>query len=1769
EMTEATTAVDAEVLATDGLAGDAAGTPGESDGATGKKKRRGKKRRSKKGEKAGDAAATPGEGGVGSEMTEATTAVDVDLLATGGLLGDVSVTREVGTEVTEDTTAAEIDQLGSDGLAGDAAGTPGESDGATGKKRKRGEKKHRSRRREKRGRAGATRGETAADAEKTKKTTLAVLDLLASGLTSDAAAMPGDSDGATGKKRKRREKKHRSRRRERSSKVATLAGEGDAVEGEMPQDEGVVEVAASGDDTSTRSVAQEGLDSVKNAKKTHRKRSRTHKRKTADDKTASEHASEAGKFLLAPETGPTVSEESLAPGETTSPENTEQVASDVRQETDTGESEAAMMLEKEDDDTATGGSEEDEVLMPQDEEAREQEDAGDNLVSEHGLEADEAVSAGESPTSESTEQVTSALPPATDDETQEASKKAKRRTAKKSRSKKREKSSEDMEAEARSMSGQHGKKKADRRRSQKPESSGYSRSVEESRSTDADSQSRGRHDQTLSSLRRRRKNIGSATEEAYMDGDESISEASATQKKHMTTESRRRRKGSREAGGGFDEWVFQSDDDESIDYSAERSRSTRRRRADRDGRDRKGRERRHMSSRSRHSEELSESPNSDSETRAATEDGETSRTSRRSHRRPFTMSMLDDEYDDELRDADDLDEWSISSYPGAFEEIRRHSETGHRYGHNTGVPGSQRNREEREISILDPFYPPSQHVPQADFLTQDSPSQRPNAAQLTALIQAGVAAVQAVDKVAGKAHGEAPQSQLAGPGTAVGKTQSASHEQKDAARAAARTLNLEAVAKLLRGHHSDARASTQSVGALLHRNYSRLGPSATESARKLHWENLMTALTAPHLRQPELYRSSSKHRSERRGIDGLDDIVRNRDSLTFAQDRFYESKEFLTPDSPVYEDGWSRRASRSRMESEDSMSVDWLHKKHESRLSQRRRLEKQRHRSSKSRGEDRDETFDDADSGKDGQRRRPGHIVAFEDSYPKASHLGDVELVDDEELSTDIEQLHSKMKEELTRDGELEASWGSSADLEGETAQIAQGENWDDGWEKVEESEAVMEPAEVQQESLLQRDAPETDDGWMQTPVDPGDWKRAIMEVLKSGHVSGDVPLKQWLPGDSWQEFSGLMSSISDVVRGQHTESTSSERFGALRMAKKEEKPLVQMDDSCFERNVRYSPGSEFIVVWRGVPTASHCQALCKLTAPECHFFSFVKSAVLPLEHQGACYLLPRKAPVVRVPSRGVFEVTSGPRSCSPPTPDSPPLDLVAVTSRTGCPSSPSVCDSLNLPFPLGSRFSPFCSTSKEGHCANLANGIPCCTTCNDHPGNPCPEKTCYEYNVDYTDGTELRFFAAGVASRGACESLCRQTEGCTHYSYYSTPQLPRHLRGSCSLRAFRFAPRNRVTVEGLEAAGDGHSGATRASVVFAPLFCEYPQTTTTTTTTTTPPPSSKLSCNRPNTDFWGHDLASFKGCVSADACQRICQSVDGCVGFTYVKLMQKCYLKWSATVERHVEGHESGPRCCAVAGSDASSDGDGAGFVCPAQRKKPCVFAGQDYPGHDITIKLDTVSAYKCFQLCKAERRCEVWTHRPEKKMCFLKWAEIPFYQTVSEKRLLLQEEFVVAPGAITGFADCEPFYGPDADKFTVPEAQAKAEAMRILSQNLRYGRDEGSTTGAYEETTNNGRKEYARPLSRSRRRGMSEDESTSRRSRSAEFSEDEESVTRRRRLKRRTRPVHQDSEEETHSMTAHRTKRKHRSKRKHSTMDEEEDFQTKRKRAHRQGRS
>nr|CEL70865.1 TPA: PAN domain-containing protein, putative [Neospora caninum Liverpool] len=834
------------------------------------------------------------------------------------------------------------------------------------------------------------------------------------------------------------------------------------------------------------------------------------------------------------------------------------------------------------------------------------------------------------------------------------------------------------------------------------------------------------------------------------------------------------------------------------------------------------------------------------------------------------------------------------------------------------------------------------------------------------------------------------------------------------------------------------------------------------------------------------------------------------------------------------EDSWTREESPSWREASADGPANLYGSHAGGRRAQRRRLERQRRSNSVSGGEDWDERYDKEDRGRtDAQKTEGG-----------------VELLDDEELSDDIETLQSTLQKQRER-GDAErkaaqvrpgepsnakASSGKPVELQDDTRLPASGENWGDGWEKVSANEAAETPSDVQRWPLL-HGAHEGDSGWLQTEADPGDWKRLIIEAMKSGNVSGDVPLKHWLPTRSWQEFSGMMTSLSDVVHGMQAKSTTPESFGAVWMAKKEEKPLLQMDDSCFERNVRYSPGSEFLVVWRGVPTATHCQALCKLATPECHFFTFIRSALLPLHHQGACYLLPRKTPAVRVPSRGVFEVISGARTCSTPTPDAPPVDLVAVTSKTGCPSSPSICDSLNLPYPLGSRFSPFCSNTRDGHCANLANGVPCCTTCNDYPGNPCPEKTCYEYNVDYTDGTELRYIGAGVESRGACESLCRQTEGCTHYSYFSTPQLPQHLRGSCSLREFRLAPRNRVTVEGMEIAGDGHSSPMRSLVIFAPLFCEFPQTTTTTTTTSAPPPREP-ACIRENTDFWGHDLASFKGCASAAACKQICQSVDGCVAFTYAAMTKKCYLKWSAAVEKHVEGHESGPRCCDAAPDSSIAGGDGADSpACPPPREAACVFAGRDYLGRDIASRKGPVSAYKCYQLCKAEPRCDVWTHLPAEKLCFLKKADVPKHLTASEKRLRLQEDFVLAAGAITGFADCEPFYGPDATKFTAPAAPAKAEALRATAGPRRSEDPEDESP---QRESEEGKRNKTSKNSRARQAGMSEDEKSSRR-RDLEESSESADAARRRQLKRTVRPQNMDSEEdETRPVRARRAGRK-----------------------------
>ncbi|PFH38106.1 hypothetical protein BESB_004470 [Besnoitia besnoiti] len=551
--------------------------------------------------------------------------------------------------------------------------------------------------------------------------------------------------------------------------------------------------------------------------------------------------------------------------------------------------------------------------------------------------------------------------------------------------------------------------------------------------------------------------------------------------------------------------------------------------------------------------------------------------------------------------------------------------------------------------------------------------------------------------------------------------------------------------------------------------------------------------------------------------------------------------------------------------------------------------------------------------------------------------------------------------------------------------------------------------------------------------------------------------------------------------RGKRTVPEKPVEAGTMWMPRRAQKPLLQVDDSCFERNVRYSPGNEFLVVWRGVPTATHCQALCRFAATECRFFSYVRSALLPAEHQGACYLLPRKAPVVRLPSQGVFEVISGTRTCSPPTPDKPPMDLVGVTKQTGCPSSPSVCDGLHVPYPLGSRFSPLCADSKEGQCSSLAVGVPCCTTCNDYPENACPEDDCYEFNVDYTDGRELRHVGAGIGSRGACESLCRETGRCTHYSYFASHLLPHRIRGSCSLREFTSTPRDRVTIGGLERSIDGgHATSARSSVIFAPLSCRLPKTTTTTTTTAAPPLHETL-CTRENTDFWGHDLASFKSCSSSVACQQICKTVDGCVGFTYVPLKKKCHLKWSTAMETYVEGHESGPRCCPPqfpdeAIDDGSVDGE-AGGLCPPARDTPCLFPGRDYPGNDIDYREGVVSAYKCYHICREMLECDIWTHLPGERLCFLKQADSPSEPTRPPHRQELVEGMTQVIGSITGFADCEPVYGPDAGNFILPPARKTAEALRAPTASSQAAGDLRAPSDVSAENDQDGQEEASQP--------------------------------------------------------------------------------------------
>ncbi|PHJ25925.1 pan domain-containing protein [Cystoisospora suis] len=576
------------------------------------------------------------------------------------------------------------------------------------------------------------------------------------------------------------------------------------------------------------------------------------------------------------------------------------------------------------------------------------------------------------------------------------------------------------------------------------------------------------------------------------------------------------------------------------------------------------------------------------------------------------------------------------------------------------------------------------------------------------------------------------------------------------------------------------------------------------------------------------------------------------------------------------------------------------------------------------------------------------------------------------------------------------------------------------------------------------------------------EWRRRLAELFKHLDSPQTIAPSEWIPVDSWTDFRGLMGALTGAVEDLKQAQAEGPRGFLSRedwlSSQREASSLPLGDDSCFERNVRYSPGSEFLIVWRGVPTATHCQALCKIASPECSFFTFMRNTLFPLWLQGSCFLLRSKTPVQPSKTRSSL-VVSGPRSCSPVTPDAPPPDFITTATQTGCAGSPSICDALILPFPLGARFTQSCGPTRGGICANSALGVSCCTECDSSPENPCPDKYCYEFNVDYVDGEELRYVGAGVENRGACESLCRETEGCTHYSYFSSHLLPHHLRGSCSLRHFQETPKERVQIslarfdtpdggDGAFSLTDRHYRENRSFALFAPLDCPLSSTAQTLSRTSAVRNRKKKSrgdkgksdnaenlCLEKDTDFWGGDLVSFRGCESVEACRAYCTHTDGCTAFTYVPIKRRCYLKWDAAQKLSVVGHISGPRCCqsspsppgtsTAGGPPAMRMSDGHATVtssaCPPPRSNPCLYTGHDYTGYDLEMVPNVISAYKCYELCHNDSLCEVWTHVSYEQLCFLKASGAP-HGTLARK--FVRDRLVASPAAVTGFSNCDPIY-------------------------------------------------------------------------------------------------------------------------------------------------
>eukprot|EP00922_Rhytidocystis_sp_ex-Travisia-forbesii_P043587 GHVS01065033.1.p1 GENE.GHVS01065033.1~~GHVS01065033.1.p1 ORF type:complete len:916 (+),score=123.17 GHVS01065033.1:1521-4268(+) len=526
------------------------------------------------------------------------------------------------------------------------------------------------------------------------------------------------------------------------------------------------------------------------------------------------------------------------------------------------------------------------------------------------------------------------------------------------------------------------------------------------------------------------------------------------------------------------------------------------------------------------------------------------------------------------------------------------------------------------------------------------------------------------------------------------------------------------------------------------------------------------------------------------------------------------------------------------------------------------------------------------------------------------------------------------------------------------------------------------------------------------------------------------------------------------------------------------ESTLPTDGSSCYESNALYSPGSVVAAVWHGVSGPSACQNWCRLVGDMCNYWTYVKNKLFPSSFGAACFLKTWKLPAQpawqdNYMTAEVYDIVSGPKNCPNTNPIQEPIVSIA-----GCPSSPSMCQTMSLlPFGIKAVFEERCnSKSVDSNNCSAAVGQKCCTYCgqDDGFGHKCSDG-CYTNNIYHGGGTVLRYEWNGIRSPGDCHTLCLTEELCTHFMFFQPTELLASMDylsrqnndehdmkllttgGGCVLKEFSQFELATMDSSSLRRAVNPTREGVRT--VFGPRRCPPPklvdepadipdddsddwpveELTTTTTKSTTP----NDGCYKDNTDYFGKDL-SKRQVGDAVLCKAACQAHDSCRFFSFTPWSDQgvnCFLKAvGADIKAMAtNGMISGPRCC-------PRDSE-----CQPASEDPCMVPDIDFFGCDIRSIGDVDSPEKCQYRCLHEPACLYWSsvYSDIGSVCHLKSSDI-------------QRRTSGTDGYVSGRRVCPStdFRGINSSGCLIPNiAYSGSKKKKILQQNLKEADDSSAS--------------------------------------------------------------------------------------------------------------